>query len=209
MKRKETETNEDVPKPDYTADVPAENLAVRFPFKTGSPGRSFWSFRHKRLGAEGWEEHKENPRLHQDWSHRVLFYQNYAVPYYPSPPSSAHGHIHLLALLRPHSEQIQTTYQWKTHPCKWANSSAKGSKNPRSGVREWKVNPHCHYWELQFLRLLQTSPATYPREVSEEGNPREEFKAVFSLVLLQVFFTTQSQVPRFLAACNYYEHWQN
>ena len=39
MKTKETETDKDVPKPDYTADVPAENFAVRFPFKTGSPGR--------------------------------------------------------------------------------------------------------------------------------------------------------------------------
>ena len=37
--RKKTESDVDVPNPDYTADVPAENFAVKFPFKIGGPGR--------------------------------------------------------------------------------------------------------------------------------------------------------------------------
>lgn len=39
MKRKETETDRDVPKPESAADVPDENFEVRFLFKIGSPGR--------------------------------------------------------------------------------------------------------------------------------------------------------------------------
>lgn len=70
----------------WGSDVPAENFAVKFPFKTGSPGMSLWSFRHKRLGAECWEEYVESPCVHHGWSHRlVCSCQNHRVPCYPSP----------------------------------------------------------------------------------------------------------------------------